>query len=248
MKKAIIFILCIVVIGLFVSYRQAQFVQTADAYITYAYYGDLLGLKDALEHGAPPDYELYFYDEDRGYSGVVFNALQAAASGGNEDVINFLLKQGLPIDSPTIQGWTPLFIAVRDGQAEAAKLLIYRGANLNAQTDRGATALMMAVTQKFPSEKVRRDLLLYLLKRGADPNQKDAFGHSAFYYAAALQNADSAELLYEYGAAPTDEEKKEIRELLKGKKGASVQKIRQLLTQKPKKNQMVEEEEEQEEE
>ena len=130
---------------------------------------------------------------------------------------------------------------MRDGQAEAAKLLIYRGANLNAQTDRGATALMMAVTQKFPSEKVRRDLLLYLLKRGADPNQKDAFGHSAFYYAAALQNADSAELLYEYGAAPTDEEKKEIRELLKAEKGTDVTKIRRLLNKKPKKAPLAQE-------
>lgn len=241
MKKTVIFILCILVIYLAVSYRRAQIRQAGENFVTYAYYGDLLGLKDALEHGAPPDYELYFYDEDRGYGGVVFNALQAAASGGNEDVINFLLEQGLPIDYPTLQGWTPLFIAVRDGQAEAAKLLIYRGANLNAQTDRGATALMMAVTQKFQSEKVRRDLLLYLLKRGADPNQKDAFGHSAFYYAAALHNADTAELLYEYGAAPTDEEKKEIRELLKAEKGTAAAKIRRLLNKKPKKAPLAQE-------
>lgn len=241
MKKLAIAVIACVVVWLGLDYHARKIDFLGESLINYAYYGQLTFLKDALEHGAPLDYELYFYDDDRGYGGVVFNALQAAASGGNEDVINFLLKQGLPIESPTIQGWTPLFIAVRDGQAEAAKLLIYRGANLNAQTDRGATALMMAVTQKFPSEKVRRDLVLYLLKRGADPNQKDAFGHSAFYYAAALQKADTAELLYEYGAAPTDGEKKEIRKLLKEEKGTSAAKIRRLLKQKPKKAPLAQE-------
>lgn len=241
MKKAAVFLVALVVIWLGLDYHFKHIEELGENLVADAYHGDLLAVKNDLENGAPLDYVFYFSDEARDYGGTYFNALQAAASGGNEDVINFLLEQGLPIDYPTLQGWTPLFIAVRDGQAEAAKLLIYRGANLNAQTDRGATALMMAVTQKFPSEKVRRDLLLYLLKRGADPNQKDAFGHSAFYYAAALQNADSAELLCEYGAAPTDEEKKEIRELLKAEKGTDVTKIRRLLNKKPKKAPLAQE-------
>ena len=234
MKKTVIFILCILVIYLAVSYRQAQIRQAGENFVTYAYYGDLLSLKDALEHGAPLDYVFFFYDEERDYNDVYFNALQAAASGGNEDVINFLLEQGMDINASTPQGWTPLFIAVRDGQAEAAKLLIFRQADLNAQTDRGATALMMAVTQKFPSEKVRRDLLAYMLKRGADPNQTNAFGYSAFYYAAALQNEAAAQLLYEYGANPGKKEKQEIQKLLKGKKNPGAKKILQILKRKPK--------------
>lgn len=234
MKKTVIFILCILVIYLAVSYRRAQIRQAGENFVTYAYYGDLLSLKDALENGAPLDYVFFFYDEERDYNDVYFNALQAAASGGNEDVINFLLEQGMNINAPTPQGWTPLFIAVRDGQAEAAKLLIFRQADLNAQTDRGATALMMAVTQKFPSEKVRRDLLAYMLKRGADPNQTNAFGYSAFYYAAALQNEAAAQLLYEYGANPGKKEKQEIQKLLKGKKNPGAKKILQILKRKPK--------------
>lgn len=234
MKKTVIFILCILVIYLAVSYRRAQIRQAGENFVTYAYYGDLLSLKDALENGAPLDYVFFFYDEERDYNDVYFNALQAAASGGNEDVINFLLEQGMDINASTPQGWTPLFIAVRDGQAEAAKLLIFRQADLNAQTDRGATALMMAVTQKFPSEKVRRDLLAYMLKRGADPNQTNAFGYSAFYYAAALQNEAAAQLLYEYGANPGKKEKQEIQKLLKGKKNPGAKKILQILKRKPK--------------
>ena len=146
MKKAILFIVTLLVLALAFSYRQAQIRQAGENFVTYAYYGDLLSLKDALEHGAPLDYVFFFYDEERDYNDVYFNALQAAASGGNEDVINFLLEQGMDINASTPQGWTPLFIAVRDGQAEAAKLLIFRQADLNAQTDRGATALMMDST------------------------------------------------------------------------------------------------------
>ena len=122
---------------------------------------------------------------------------------------------------------------MRDGQAEAAKLLVYRNADLNTQTDRGATALMMALTQKFPSEKAREDLLLYLLKRGANPNLQDASGHTALYYAAVLQNEKAAALLYEYGAAPDEEEKAQIRQLLSGKKDAAAKKILRLLKRTP---------------
>ena len=93
---------------------------------------------------------------------------------------------------------------------------------------------MMAATQKFPTEKDRQDLLTYLLKRGANPNLTDAFGHSAFYYAAALQKADAAQILHEYGAAPTEQEKQEIQKLLKGKKNPGAKKILQILKRKPK--------------
>ena len=138
---------------------------------------------------------LYFSDEERGYGGIEFNALHAAASGGNEDIILFLLEKGLDINATTPQGWTPLFIATRDGQAEAAKLLVFKEAQLNIQTDLGATPLLMAITQKFPSEKVRQDLLLYLLKRGADANLADKKGLPPLFYAAALQNAQAVRLL-----------------------------------------------------
>lgn len=248
MKKAAVFLVALVVIWLGLDYHFKHIEELGENLVADAYHGDLLAVKNDLENGAPLDYVFYFSDEARDYGGTYFNALQAAASGGNEKIISYLLKQGMDIDAPTPQGWTPLIIAVRDGQTTAAKALIYYKADLNAQTDLGATALMMAATQKFPTEKDRQDLLTYLLKRGANPNLTDVFGHSAFYYAAALQKADAAQILHEYGAAPTEQEKQEIRKLLKGKKGASVQKIRQLLTQKPKKTQMVEEEEEQEEE
>ena len=162
-----------------------------------AYYGHVINVKEDLEQGAPLDYIVEVTDPDRAYKGVFFNALHAAASSGNEDLILFLLDQGFDIDSPTQAGWTPLFIATRDGQAEAAKLLIYQGANLNAQTNLGATALTMVVTQKFPSEKIQRELLVYLLKRGADPTLKDIYNHTPLDYATQLKREDLVKLLTE---------------------------------------------------
>ena len=233
MKKIAVLLTALVVIYLAADYHVQRMHQLGAKLVQDAYRGDLLAVKEDLEQGAPPEYELYLQDLSRGYGGVQFTVLQAAASSGNEDLINFLLNEGFYIDYPTPQGWTPLFIAVRDGQAEAAKLLIYRNAELNAQTDRGATALMMALTQKFPSEKAREDLLLYLLKRGANPNLQDTSGHTARYYTAVLQKEKAAALLYEYGAAPDEEEKAQIRKLLSGKKDAAAKKILRLLKRHP---------------
>ena len=112
----------------------------------------------------------------------------------------FLLNQGFDINQPTPLGWTPLFIAARDGRAEAAKLLIFKKADLNMQTETGATALTMVVTQDYPTEKARLNLLEYMLKRGADPNIEDIYHHTPLYYATAKKNKAAVELLREYGA------------------------------------------------
>lgn len=233
MKKAAVFLVALLVIWLGLDYHFKHIEELGENLVADAYHGDLLAVKNDLENGAPLDYVLYFYDDARDYGGVEFNALQAAASSGNEDVINFLIDQGLDIDSPTPQGWTPLFIATRDGQAEAAKLLVYRKANLNAQTDRGATALIMAITQKFPSEKVREDLLVYMLKRGADANQTDLAGRAPLYYAAAVKNPQAVKLLYEYGAKPDANTLQQIRTLLKKDNDKNSRRILALIKNPP---------------
>lgn len=225
MKKAAILLITWVVVYLFYGYHVQRQHELGKKFIMDAYQGDLLSVKEDWEQGAPPDYTLYLQDSQRGYGGIAFTALQAAASGGNEDVIHFLLEEGYSIDYPTPQGWTPLFIAVRDGRTEAAKLLIYRQADLNAQTDHGATALMMAITQPFPSEKEREDLLVYMLKRGADPNLPDYMGNTPLYYAAAVKNVRIVELLQEYGATPDAQTKEKINKLFKNNPDNAAKKI-----------------------
>jgi len=201
MKKYIIFALCAIILWLAFTYHTRLIHDRGVELVTQAYYGQLIEVKNAVEKGAPLDYQFTFEDSDRQYSSQTFNALQAAASGGNEDVILFLLNQGMDINSVTPDNWTPLFVATRDGQTEAAKLLVFSGADLNVQTNLGTTALTMVITQNYPSEKERLDLLAYMLKRGADPNVKDVYHHTPLYYAQEKGNKEAASLLQEYGAA-----------------------------------------------
>ncbi len=204
MKNKIALGCVVVLVGwLAVTYFQLEYQEKGRTLVTNAYYADLLAVKDDVEGGAPLDYTFYFQDDERQYHGVWFNALQAAASGGNEDIINFLLDQGFNINTQTPDGWTPLFIAARDGRAEAAKLLIYRGADLNLQTNQGASALLMVLTQPFPTEKERIDLLVYLLRRGGNPNLPDKRGFSPLYYAMLSGKYELVEWLLEYDADPT---------------------------------------------
>lgn len=105
-KIAIVFV-ALAAVWLGLSYHIRLQNEKGESLVADAYYGDLLAVKNGLEQGAPLRYVLYFQDEERDYGGAEFNALHAAASGGNEDVINFLLDQGLDINSPTPQGWTP---------------------------------------------------------------------------------------------------------------------------------------------
>ena len=198
MKKYIILILLVIVCGLGFSYYHKQKQDLGERLVQSAYYADLLDVKDLLEQGAPLDYVLAFNDPERDYVQQAFTVLHAAASGGNTKIITYLLKQGLDVNVRTPQGWTPLFVAARDGQTEAAKLLIFKEADLNAQTHTGATALTMVVTQPFPSEKERLDLLEYMLKRGADPKLADQYGHTPLYYAKVKGYTSQVQLLEKY--------------------------------------------------
>lgn len=202
MKKYIIIALFVCVCWLGWQYHQALIQQQATLLVEEAYYGNLVGVKDAVEQGGRLDYVLNFTDPDRQYNNQTFDALQAAASGGNAKIILFLLEQQMNINSITPEGWTPLFIATRDGRADAAKVLVFSGADLNAQTNLGTTALTMVVTQDYPTEKERLDLLEYMLKRGADPNLTDVYNHTPLYYAQVKNNQAAVALLKQYVTKP----------------------------------------------
>ena len=219
----------VAVILLGLSYHRAVKLNQGKQLIAHAYYGDLLSVKEDIENGSPLETVFYFTDEEREYHGVEFNALHAAASGGNEDVINFLLEKGFDIDAQTPDGWTPLFIAARDGRTEAAKLLVFRQADLNIPSDLGATALLMAVTQPYPNEEERLNLVTYMLKRGADPNLAGSVDLMPLYYAAVSQKLPIVEVLLENGAQVTPELYEKATALLGKEKTAAAKKILQLL-------------------
>lgn len=106
-----------------------------------------------------------------------YTALDLAAANGRVKVIDVLLSHGAHIDEPKRRailatgapdpadwqvGWTPLDFAVNRSQLAAVTRLLDRGANMNARTADGSTALLMAVTGR------KSNIIRLLAERGAD--------------------------------------------------------------------------------
>ncbi len=203
MKKIGILLVAFAAIVCCIYYQQALQAQRAEELIWAAYDGDLIGVKNALENGSPLHYVMYISDPARHYQSAEFTPLLAAASGGNAEVIAYLIKQGQNPAQRNIQGWTPLFVAIRDGHAQTAIQLLQAGVDPNVQTDTGASPLLLAVVSDFPSEEQRLSLLEYLLKREADPNLYTRWQTDPLYYAVTEnKNPAVVQTLLKYKANP----------------------------------------------
>ncbi|TIM13042.1 MAG: c-type cytochrome [Mesorhizobium sp.] len=93
-------------------------------------------------------------------------AIHDAAKTGDVAAITAALDAGADVDESDGQA-TPLYLAVRGGHFAAAKLLMERGADVNAAPDpRLGPALMPALAKR------RIDLIDLLLDGGANPNAR----------------------------------------------------------------------------
>ena len=93
----------------------------------------------------------------------------------------------------SIGGATPLMFAAFYGDVALIRELLAHGADVNARTDGGTTALMWAASD---AEKARA-----LIDRGADVNARSADGRTALMIAAGTQGATAAvKLLLDRGA------------------------------------------------
>ncbi len=91
--------------------------------------------------------------------------LLTAAKEGDMKTINRLLSSGVKVDAKDESGSTGLFVASLFGQADAAKLLIKKGADIKAaRGGDGSTALLVAAFF------CHTDTVKLLLKSGADIN------------------------------------------------------------------------------
>ncbi len=93
--------------------------------------------------------------------------LMLAALKGNLDATQQLLDKGAVVNRP---GWAPLHYAATGPQAKLVGLMLDRGAQIDAPSPNGSTALMMAA--RYGTD----ESALLLLARGASPgvrNQKD---------------------------------------------------------------------------
>lgn len=85
-----------------------------------------------------------------------WSALHYAAWRGRVDVCKLLLENGADIDARGPNGITPVMMAVRSGDLETVKLLVWEVADLGLETVDGATALGWAA--KFQFQEIAQHL------------------------------------------------------------------------------------------
>jgi ankyrin repeat protein len=96
------------------------------------------------------------------------------------------------------EAYTPLMVAANHASLRLVDYLIRQGANVNAQTDGGETALMVAARHTDPNAV--KNTMTLLLAAGADPNLVSGGGNSALMEAAYSGHAPAITLLVEAGA------------------------------------------------
>ena len=101
-------------------------------------------------------------------------ALKLAALHGRLSIAKKLRARGAQVETP---GWTPLIYAATGGHDEMVRYLLAEGANIDARSPNGTTALMMAVREeKFSTAEL-------LIVRGANVNLRNEQGASALSWA-----------------------------------------------------------------
>jgi len=92
-----------------------------------------------------------------------------------------------------------LLIAARKSDVPAVKMLLEKGADVNAKTSYGVTAL------SFAADRGSLEVVKVLLEHGADVNATDTFYHETILARAASQgHAEIVRVLLEKGATPAD--------------------------------------------
>jgi uncharacterized protein len=119
-----------------------------------------------------------------------------------------LVENGADVNARTASGFTPLLFAAQQGNLAATRLLLDAGAKLETTAEDGSDALLVAIESTIrglfePSiaDTRHRDLALYLLERGADPDASAA-GRTPLHAAVWTEQPDVAKALLARGASP----------------------------------------------
>jgi ankyrin repeat protein len=175
------------------------------------------------------------------------SALSYAAYLGDEARVRALLDAGTAVDGRDRNGWTPLFFAVAGGtrapwplhqwqnwvladlagvrskEADAyrqvIRLLLRRGATVDARDRVGRTPLLLLLRSSTPSSRLGGPLLIYaLLEHGADVSAlsapEDYDGKTPLMWAAWKDDTAAVEALLAYGAAVNARDKNGMTALM----------------------------------
>ena len=119
--------------------------------------------------------------------------LHSAAAAGQTNFLMSLLDHGADVEVPTIEGCTPLYIAVRNNRSNSVRILLHAGANVDAQCG-GCTPLLTATDKGYSV------IVSLLLDAGANVHFCNDTGDQALHIAARHGYITIAKALFENGA------------------------------------------------
>jgi hypothetical protein len=118
-----------------------------------------------------------------------------AAEIGSIALLSYLIGLGnLHLDLKDTEGRTPLYVAAERGAGGSARLLLDKGANVNAQGGHYSNALQAA------SFKGHKEIVMLLLDKGADVNAQGGFFNNALQAASREGHKEIVMLLLDKGA------------------------------------------------
>jgi ankyrin repeat protein len=133
------------------------------------------------------------------------DVFEAAALGKTDRLRGLLDKDATRANAFGDDGFHPLGLACFFGHVDSARLLLERGADVNALSRNEhiqTAAIHAAAAAEGKDEDTRYELVKLALEHGADPNLRQGGGFRAID--AARQNGDTRveDLLVQYGATP----------------------------------------------
>jgi uncharacterized protein len=142
-------------------------------------------------------------EAERRAAGRELNVFEAAALGRTDRLGELLDEDPTLVDAYGGDGFHPVGLACFFGHLEAARLLMARGADVNALSRNEhiqTAAIHAAAAGEGKDESTRYELVKLALEHGADPNLPQGSGFRAID--AARQNGDARieALLLEHGA------------------------------------------------
>jgi ankyrin repeat protein len=126
--------------------------------------------------------------------------LHIAAGYGSLEALDFLLSEGLPVDSKAADERTPLFDAVMSGKYETAKMLLDKGANPN-HLAKVCTLKTMQTALHSAIELQNHNIFDLLLDKGAKIDQSKDI-EPLLHWAIRCENLQAAYTLILKGADP----------------------------------------------
>ena len=124
------------------------------------------------------------------------NALHAASSQDNVEVVKTLLERGVSINIKGVDFGNAIEAACYGNSVGSVRMLLAKGANPNIEGDQGGGALRLACGKKSVQ------IVRMLLDSGADVGSKNFLGYpSAFQIALKAGNFQITDMLLEKGAA-----------------------------------------------